>query len=88
MTDIAIRVEHLGKRYKIGRAQRRHDTLRESLMHGLRAPLQRFHRAHRASGAGLKRVEGCLGKMGDVVKEGRTVCLSLYSTQPEKVCVI
>ena len=32
MTDIAIRVEHLSKRYKIGKAQRRHDTLRDALV--------------------------------------------------------
>ena len=31
MSDIAIRVEHLSKRYRIGRAQRRHDTLRDAL---------------------------------------------------------
>jgi hypothetical protein len=31
MTDIAIRVENLSKRYHIGRAQQRHDTLRDAL---------------------------------------------------------
>ncbi|MGQ9841896.1 MAG: ABC transporter ATP-binding protein, partial [Anaerolineae bacterium] len=31
MTDIAIRVEHLSKLYRIGRAQQRHDTLRDAL---------------------------------------------------------
>lgn len=31
MSDIAIRVENLSKMYRIGRAQRRHDTLREAL---------------------------------------------------------
>jgi len=30
MTDIAIRVEHLSKLYHIGRAQQRHDTLRDA----------------------------------------------------------
>jgi lipopolysaccharide transport system ATP-binding protein len=39
MTDVAIRVENLGKRYHIGKAQQRHDTLRDALMHRLRAPL-------------------------------------------------
>jgi lipopolysaccharide transport system ATP-binding protein len=32
MSDIAIRVENLGKRYKIGRAQKRHDTLRDLIV--------------------------------------------------------
>ncbi len=31
MTDIAIRVENLSKRYRIGKAQQRHDTLRDSI---------------------------------------------------------
>jgi lipopolysaccharide transport system ATP-binding protein len=35
MSDIAIRVEHLSKRYRIGRAQRRHDTLRDALSDAL-----------------------------------------------------
>lgn len=32
MSDLAIRVENLGKRYKIGARVRRHDTLRDALM--------------------------------------------------------
>ena len=32
MTDMAARVENLSKRYQIGRAQRRHDTLRDALV--------------------------------------------------------
>jgi len=31
MTDIAIRVENLGKRYRIGAREKRADTLRETL---------------------------------------------------------
>ncbi len=31
MSDIAIRVENLSKLYHIGRAQQRHDTLRDAL---------------------------------------------------------
>ena len=31
MTNIAIRVENLSKLYRIGRAQQRHDTLRDSI---------------------------------------------------------
>jgi len=32
MSDIAIRVENLSKLYTIGRAQQRHDTLRDALV--------------------------------------------------------
>jgi len=35
MSDIAIRVENLSKRYRIGRAQQRHDTLRDALVSAL-----------------------------------------------------
>ncbi len=35
MSDIAIRVENLGKMYRIGRVQQRHDTLRDALAAGL-----------------------------------------------------
>ena len=31
MTDIAIRVQNLSKEYHLGRAQERHDTLRDAL---------------------------------------------------------
>jgi hypothetical protein len=31
LSDLAIRVENLSKRYKIGKAQRRHDTLRDQI---------------------------------------------------------
>ncbi len=31
MSDIAIRVENLSKLYHIGRARRRHDTLRDAI---------------------------------------------------------
>ena len=38
MPDLAIRVENLSKHYHIGKAQQRHDTLRDALVAGLRAP--------------------------------------------------
>jgi lipopolysaccharide transport system ATP-binding protein len=44
MTDLAIRVENLSKLYQIGRAQQRHDTMRDALVAGLRAPLERLRR--------------------------------------------
>jgi len=40
MSDIAIRVENLGKRYRIGHRRERYGTLRDTLMRALGAPLR------------------------------------------------
>jgi lipopolysaccharide transport system ATP-binding protein len=42
MTDIAIRVENIGKQYRIGGRQERYRTLRDTLMKSLKAPFQRI----------------------------------------------
>lgn len=52
MSDIAIRVDVLGKRYRIGRTQKRHDTLRDAVMAGLLAPWARFQRNGQSPSAG------------------------------------
>jgi len=44
MSDIAIRVEKLSKKYRIGRAQQRHDTLKEALSGSLRGLGERLRR--------------------------------------------
>ena len=44
MSDIAIRVENLSKLYHIGKAQQRHDTLRDALVAAVRSPLERLRR--------------------------------------------
>jgi lipopolysaccharide transport system ATP-binding protein len=44
MNDIAIRVEDLGKRYRIGTAPERYKTLRDSIAAGVNAPIQRLKR--------------------------------------------
>src|SRR5437879_858084 len=44
MSDIAIRVEGLGKQYRIGRRER-YKTLRESIMRGLGVPYRRLQSA-------------------------------------------
>jgi len=41
MSDIAIRVERLSKRYRIGRRER-HKDIREAIAHAVRAPLDRL----------------------------------------------
>lgn len=38
MGEMTIRVENLGKKYRLGKAQQRHDTLRDALMSGLGTP--------------------------------------------------
>ncbi|MBC8264907.1 MAG: hypothetical protein H8E47_12375 [Anaerolineales bacterium] len=38
MSDIAIHVENLSKLYRIGRAQQRHDTLRDALVAAFKRP--------------------------------------------------
>jgi lipopolysaccharide transport system ATP-binding protein len=38
MNDIAIRVEELGKQYRIGITQERYQTLRDSLVHAVKSP--------------------------------------------------
>jgi lipopolysaccharide transport system ATP-binding protein len=41
MSDTAIKVEHISKKYEIGVAQNRHDTLRDQLLHGLSSLVRR-----------------------------------------------
>jgi hypothetical protein len=43
-SDVAIRVENLSKKYRIGRAQERHDTLRDSLAASVRGLGRRLRR--------------------------------------------
>jgi lipopolysaccharide transport system ATP-binding protein len=45
MNDIAIRVEELGKRYRIGTAPERYKTLRDTIAASVNAPIQRLRRA-------------------------------------------
>jgi lipopolysaccharide transport system ATP-binding protein len=42
MSDIAIRVENLGKKYKIGANQARYQTLRESIVNGFSSSIERI----------------------------------------------
>jgi len=52
MSDIAIRVEELGKQYRIGGPQARYKTIRESLTEALQAPFRRPSSATRSEGGG------------------------------------
>jgi lipopolysaccharide transport system ATP-binding protein len=51
MSDIAIRVQGLGKKYRIGQRQRYH-SLRETLMRGLTAPFRRRRESSGSNGNG------------------------------------
>ncbi len=44
MSDLAIRAEGLGKRYTIGTAAARNDTLRDALAHSIRSPMRALRR--------------------------------------------
>jgi lipopolysaccharide transport system ATP-binding protein len=48
MSDIAIRVDNLSKRYRIGGPQARYKTLRESLVGAVTRPLERLRNPHSA----------------------------------------
>jgi lipopolysaccharide transport system ATP-binding protein len=43
MTEVAVRVENLSKKYRIGGPQARYKTLRESLVDAAAAPVRRLH---------------------------------------------
>lgn len=47
MTDTAIRVENLSKRYRIGQAEERHDTFAGAAIATLKAPLRNFRNLRR-----------------------------------------
>ena len=51
MTDIAIRVEKLGKHYRIGGKQERYKRFTESLTDTLTAPIRRAKQALQRAGA-------------------------------------
>jgi lipopolysaccharide transport system ATP-binding protein len=48
MTETVIRVENLGKRYRIGASPERYKTLRDTLVSGFTAPLQKLRHASAA----------------------------------------
>jgi lipopolysaccharide transport system ATP-binding protein len=76
MDDIAIRVENLSKRYYIGEAQERHDTLRDVLADAFRAPLRRAGELLRGQATGAADLDETIWALKDVtfdVKRGEVV---------------
>ncbi len=51
MDDLAIRVEDLGKRYRIGTAPERYKTLRDTIVAGVSAPIRRLRRGSSPPGS-------------------------------------
>jgi len=58
--DAVIRVERLGKQYRIGTATVRHDTLRDALVHAAKTPVRLMQRVGRGRG-------GARGEGDDIV---------------------
>jgi len=73
MSNIAIRAENLGKLYHLGRAQVRHNTLRDALADGLRAPLNWLRRDGKSSRERLDQLIWALQNVSFDVKRGEAV---------------
>jgi lipopolysaccharide transport system ATP-binding protein len=71
MADFALRTVDLGKRYRIGANRAYHTTLRDTIMQGLRRPLERLR--HPGTSAGKSEVLWALRHLDIEVKQGETV---------------
>jgi lipopolysaccharide transport system ATP-binding protein len=73
MSDIAVRIENLGKYYQLGKAQVRHNTLRDALVDGLYAPLRWLQRRGRALPASADEGLWAIRDVSFEVKRGEAV---------------
>ena len=71
MSNVVIRAENISKKYKIGAARYRHDTLRDQITYGLRNLFNRDGRRSRVSG--LKDTIWALKDVSFEVKQGELV---------------
>lgn len=76
MSDIAIRIENLGKMYRIGGAQEQYRTLRDSITDAVGAPFKRARSLLRGQAYGAAGLEETIWALKDVsfeVKHGEVV---------------
>lgn len=76
MSEIAIRVEGLGKKYYIGRKQEKYRTLRDTLAHAFTAPFRRVGKLLQGQATGAAELDETIWALRDVsfeVKEGEVV---------------
>ncbi len=76
MSDVAIRVENLGKLYHIGGPQDRYKTIRDSIMDGVKAPFKRAGSLLRGQAHGAAQLDQTIWALKDVsfeVKQGEVV---------------
>ncbi|NDJ35875.1 MAG: ABC transporter ATP-binding protein [Chloroflexi bacterium] len=76
MTDIAVRVEGLGKQYFIGGQQARYETLRDTLVNALTGPIRRARKLLRGQATGAAELDETIWALRDIsfeVKQGEVV---------------
>jgi homopolymeric O-antigen transport system ATP-binding protein len=69
MSELAIQVEGLGKQYRIGEAQARYKTLRESMVSGVTSPFRRMARMMRGEAYAGADLRGSIWALKDVSLE-------------------
>lgn len=76
MSDIAIRVENLGKQYRIGARQEKYQTLRDAMVETVAAPFKRARQLMRGEAYGAANLSQIIWALKDVsfeVKHGDTL---------------
>ena len=76
MNDLAIRVDGLSKRYRIGALQAEYRTVRETLMSALEGPFRRARKLLRGQAYGAAEMDEAIWELRDVdleVKQGEVV---------------
>jgi lipopolysaccharide transport system ATP-binding protein len=92
MNHVAIRIDNLSKRYRIGAAQYRHDTLRDRLAHGLSTLFQRNHNSTETiwalKGVSLEVEQGTVMSIIGRNGSGKSTLLKILSriTEPTSGC--